>query len=83
MLTIKQALERAIKIAGEAREEWDGAPAGMRAGKIIIALAGDCPGYRRDIDEIHETLAAARRTMPGTHSDPIIDAAERAVLGLS
>lgn len=59
MLTTKQALERAIMIAGEARREWDEAPSGMRAGKLLIALSGELPGYRADIDEIHTALAAA------------------------
>jgi hypothetical protein len=55
----EQALCRAIKIADEAREEWDKAPSGMRAGKILIALSGHLPGYRADIDEIHATLTSA------------------------
>lgn len=59
MLTTKQALERAIMVAGEAQREWDTAPSGMRAGKILMALAGYAPGYRSDIDEIHNALAAA------------------------
>lgn len=50
------ALQRAVEIAEEAREEWDKAPSGMRAGKILIALSGGCPGYRKDIDEIHDVL---------------------------
>jgi hypothetical protein len=53
---LTEALERAIKVADEAREEWDKAPSGMRAGKILIALSGGCPGYRHDIDEIHAAL---------------------------
>lgn len=56
MLTVTEALQRAIKVADEAREEWDKAPSGMRAGKILIALSGHLPGYRADIDEIHDTL---------------------------
>lgn len=59
MLTTKEALERAIRIAGEAQREWDAAPSGMRAGKLLIALAGFAPGYRSDIDEIHAALVAA------------------------
>ena len=59
-IDLKEALQRAIKIADEAREEWDKAPSGMRAGKLLIALAGDCPGYRADIDEIHAALKSAR-----------------------
>lgn len=59
MLTTKEALERAVRIAGEAQREWDAAPSGMRAGKILMALAGYARGYRSDIDEIHATVAAA------------------------
>lgn len=55
-MELEEALRRAIKVADEAREEWDKAPSGMRAGKILIALSGHAPGYRADIDEIHETL---------------------------
>ncbi len=54
-----EALKAAVKIANEARIEWDEAPNGMRAGKILIALAGGCPGYRADIDAIHAVIAKA------------------------
>lgn len=64
MLTTKEALERAIAIAGEAQQEWDAAPAGMRAGKILMALSGHARGYRSDIDEIHDALATAKRALP-------------------
>lgn len=53
------ALKAAVRIAEEARKEWDAAPSGMRAGKILIALTGSCPGYRADIDEIHAALRLA------------------------
>ncbi len=43
---------------------------------------GHRPGYRADIDEIHETLRIAREADQGRHPDPIVDAAERAALGL-
>lgn len=52
-----EALSAAIRIANEAREEWDKAPNGMRAGKILIALSGGCPGYRQDIDAVLAVLA--------------------------
>jgi hypothetical protein len=54
---LREALERAVKVAGEARDEWDRAPAGMKAGKLLIALSGNLSGYRRDIDAIHAALA--------------------------
>jgi hypothetical protein len=56
-VTLREALQAAIKIADEAREEWDKAPAGMRAGKLLIALSGHLKGYRPDIDAIHAALA--------------------------
>lgn len=57
------ALKSAIAIAEEARLEWDAAPSGMRAGKLLIALAGHIKRYRPDIDKIHAALAKA---MPQT-----------------
>ena len=53
---LEAALRSAIKVAEEARVEWDEAPSGMRAGKILIALSGALPGYRADIDAIHAAL---------------------------
>lgn len=55
-----RALETAVSIAGEAQREWDAAPSGMRAGKILIALAGGIPGYRADTDAIHQALKLAK-----------------------
>jgi len=57
--TLVDALLAAIRVAGEAAEEWDKAPEGMRAGKLLIALSGRAPGYRADIDAIHAALKAA------------------------
>jgi hypothetical protein len=54
-----EALKAAVMIAEEAHREWDAAPDGMRAGKIIIALAGGRKGYRQDIDAIHAAVAKA------------------------
>ncbi len=54
------ALEHAVDVAEEARKEWDAAPQGMRAGKLLIALGGNLPGYRADIDAIHSALARAK-----------------------
>lgn len=54
------ALQSAIAVADEARREWDAAPNGMRAGKILIALAGGCRGYRADIDKIHAAAGTAK-----------------------
>lgn len=55
------ALKTAVKVAGEAADEWDKAPEGMKAGKLLIALSGGLPGYRRDIDAIHAALAKMDR----------------------
>ena len=54
---LEEALESAIKVADEATREWDAAPAGMRAGKLLNALSRRALHYRADIDAIH----AARR----------------------
>jgi hypothetical protein len=59
-------LAAAVQIAGEAAEEWDKAPEGMRAGKILLALAGHRPRYRPDTDAIHATLAA-RNSLGGSN----------------
>jgi hypothetical protein len=53
------ALLIARSVAEEVRVEWDEAPAGMRAGKLLIALSGALPGYRADIDEIHAAISEA------------------------
>jgi hypothetical protein len=53
------ALKAAVKIADEARDEWDKAPANMKAGKLLIALSGHLQGYRPDIDSIHAALRRA------------------------
>lgn len=53
------ALMAARGVAEEARVEWDAAPSGMKAGKLLIALSGALPGYRADIDEIHAAISAA------------------------
>jgi hypothetical protein len=59
--TLEEALRTAIKIADEAREEWDKAPSNMKAGKLLIALSGHLPGYRPDIDSVHAALASAQQ----------------------
>jgi len=59
------ALAAAVQVAGEAAEEWDKAPEGMRAGKILLALAGHRPRYRPDTDAIHAVLAARKALAQG------------------
>ncbi len=56
---LRNLLRIAVKVADEAREVWDNAPSGMKAGKLLIALSGKLPGYRFDIDEIHTALITA------------------------
>jgi hypothetical protein len=53
------ALKAAILVADEARDEWDAAPSGMKAGKLLIALSGHLKGYRPDIDAIHAAIEKA------------------------
>lgn len=70
--SLRKALTRAIKIADEVREEWDKAPSGMKAGKLLIALSGHLPNYRAEIDEIHSvagTPAPVRPTPSAKEAD--------------
>lgn len=60
------ALDSAVAIASEAAEEWDKAPSGMRAGKILLALCGHVNGYRADITAFHDTRATVRRSLSET-----------------
>ncbi len=62
-IALTKALRHAIEVAEEARVEWDEAPSGMRAGKLLIALTGGIPIYRADITEIHDVLARAESRM--------------------
>ncbi len=65
--SLAAALTSAIAIAEEAVTEWDRAPSGARPGKILMALAGHLPGYRKDIDLVHAALyhATARNVSAG------------------
>lgn len=54
--TAKLLLASSVLIAQDAAAEWDEAPEGMKAGKILLALAGHVKGYRPDTDAIHEFL---------------------------
>lgn len=51
-----EAIELAICIANEAANEWDAAPAGMKAGKILLSLAGQRKGYSDRADKVHAAL---------------------------
>lgn len=51
------ALKAAVSIASEAAREWDAAPSGMKAGKLLLALCGHLRGYRPDIEAIHAVIA--------------------------
>jgi hypothetical protein len=65
--SLAAALTSAIAIAAEAVTEWDRAPSGARPGKILMALGGHLPGYRKDIDLVHAALyhATARNVSAG------------------
>ncbi|CAM5404014.1 hypothetical protein AFEL58S_02080 [Afipia felis] len=54
------ALETAIRVAEEARQEWDAGPSGMKAGKLLIALSDPTLKYRSDITTMHAALAKAK-----------------------
>jgi hypothetical protein len=57
--SLAAALTSAIAIADEAVTEWDRAPSGARPGKILMALSGRLPGYRKDADLVHAALYQA------------------------
>ena len=65
--SLAAALTSAIAVADEAVTEWDRAPSGARPGKILMALSGRLPGYRKDTDLIHAALyqATARNVAAG------------------
>lgn len=46
-----------MEVASQARDEWDAAPAGMKAGKLLIALIDPSLNYRLDISAIHANRA--------------------------
>lgn len=56
-----RALDIAIKVAEQAREEWDKAPATMKAGKLLIALIDPSLHYRDDITEMHNIRALLKK----------------------
>lgn len=57
---LTKALRTAIKVANEARQEWDKAPDGMRAGKLLIALSDPSLNYRADITAMHRAVLQPR-----------------------
>lgn len=75
IVRLRGALASAIRVADEARDEWDAAPEGMKAGKLLIALSGHLPKYRADIDAIHAALAT-----PAAASDASASARNPATL---
>jgi hypothetical protein len=64
-----EALRSAIRVADEAREEWDKAPSGMKAGKLLIALSNPDLKYRADITTIHAALSAWEASNQRTATD--------------
>jgi hypothetical protein len=63
------ALRDAIRVADEAREEWDKAPSGMKAGKLLIALSDPSLKYRADITAIHAALQAYEAAQPANQAE--------------
>lgn len=61
--TAHAALETAICVANEAANEWDKAPEGMKAGKILLALAGHRKGYLATADSVHAALETCRAAL--------------------
>lgn len=60
-----QALQDAVKIADIAADEWDKEPRdGMKCGKLLLALAGHIPGYRKDTDDIHMVIKEMLQPAP-------------------
>lgn len=53
------AFHTAMKVASEARKEWDKAPDGMKAGKLLIALIDPRLHYRQDITDMHAAFSEA------------------------
>jgi len=53
-------------IIGEVHDKWD---EGMRAGKLIVALANPTLPYRRDITEIHAVIAKAEARVAPTATE--------------
>lgn len=49
--------ERVNALANELYNEWDH-DNDMRVGKLLMALLGEIPGYRNDIDELLKDLEA-------------------------
>jgi hypothetical protein len=63
--SIASALSSAIAIANEAVTEWDRAPASARPGKLLMALAGRAPGYRKETDLVHAAMFQATAKFSG------------------
>lgn len=55
------AFDTAMTVADQARIEWDEAPKGMKAGKLLIALTDAGFRYRADISEMHAAITEAKR----------------------
>lgn len=51
----RELLQSVVAFADEAWSKWD-ADDDMRVGKMLVALAGHCSGYRPDTDAIHAAL---------------------------
>lgn len=58
-----------IEVAEQARQEWDAAPQGMKAGKLLIALCDPSMRYRLDITLIHANRTKIAALLPATQAE--------------
>ena len=51
---MSNAIQKLNAICAEIFERWD---KDQRSGKLLLALAGELPGYRKDVDDIRAALS--------------------------
>lgn len=68
---LTSALETMVKVADQAFNLWD-ADEDAKVGKYLKAMAGHLKGYREDLTQAHDALAAAR-----LYVDPGLELARR------
>jgi hypothetical protein len=65
-------LQKLEDICAEIYGRWD---KDQRSGKLLLALAGDFSGYRKDVTDVREALAAAQTLLDRADSVIRTDAA--------
>lgn len=60
-MTEPTPLQKLEQICDEIFDRWD---ADMRSGKLLLALAGKLPRYRKDVDDVRAALAGAPNVAP-------------------